>query len=186
MDRVPFLFPIGTPLLRRLENKNLPVTISNVHMYFVEISFFLFLLLTVAQPLLFHPQVATADENPLTWGSGRIPSALARELLDSAREPEFFDWLRSIRRRIHENPELSFEEFDTSQLIRTELDALGIEYVWPVAKTGIVATVGSGSQPWFALRADMDALPIQVYLLPISNKIVHLCSYVSIFLSSVG
>lgn len=87
---------------------------------------------------------------------------LTKELLDSARDPEFFDWLKSVRRRIHEHPELAFEEVETSRFIRSELDFMGIEYTWPVAKTGIVASIGSGLQPWFGLRADMDALPIQV------------------------
>ncbi|KAF5750555.1 IAA-amino acid hydrolase [Tripterygium wilfordii] len=86
---------------------------------------------------------------------------LTQELLNSAKEPEFFDWLIRVRRRIHEYPELAFDEHLTSQLIRSELDSIGIPYKWPFAKTGIVASIGSGEKPWFGLRADMDALPIQ-------------------------
>lgn len=93
---------------------------------------------------------------------GSETELLTRELMESARQPEFLDWLTRTRRRIHEYPELSFQEYQTSQFIRNELDSLGIKYLWPVAKTGVVGTIGSGAQPWFGLRADMDALPMQV------------------------
>jgi len=69
-------------------------------------------------------------------------------------------WTTDIRRTLHENPELMYEEHETSKLIRSTLDQLGIPYQFPVAATGVIATIGSGIEPCIALRADMDALPI--------------------------
>lgn len=81
-----------------------------------------------------------------------------------ANEVEMVEWMRKIRRELHQNPELAYEEFETIAVVRRELDRLGVGYKWPVAKTGLVAKIGSGFRPFLALRADMDALPIQVRL----------------------
>ena len=70
------------------------------------------------------------------------------------------EWIIDIRRELHKHPELMYEEVKTSALIRRELDELGIAYLSPIAKTGVLASIGNGKGPCVALRADMDALPI--------------------------
>ena len=70
------------------------------------------------------------------------------------------DWIIDIRRELHKHPELMYEEIKTSALVRRELDKLGISYQSPIAKTGVLASIGNGNGPCVALRADMDALPI--------------------------
>ena len=75
---------------------------------------------------------------------------------------EFFPDIQAIRHYIHSNPELSFQEFKTSEFIAKNLQSWGIEHQTGIAGTGIVALV-KGRNPekrCIALRADMDALPI--------------------------
>ncbi|KAL6492889.1 IAA-amino acid hydrolase ILR1-like 6 [Orobanche gracilis] len=88
-------------------------------------------------------------------------SACSEEVLEIAKRPENAKWIESVRRKIHENPELAFEEHETSTLIRRELDELEVKYRFPLAKTGIRAMIGTGKPPFVAVRADMDALPVQ-------------------------
>ncbi|PON64215.1 Peptidase M [Trema orientale] len=86
---------------------------------------------------------------------------LGSNFLDEANTSEVFDWMVEIRRKIHEYPELAYEEVETSTLIREKLDELDIPYTYPIATTGLIGKVGTGNAPFVALRADMDALPIQ-------------------------
>jgi len=80
------------------------------------------------------------------------------ELLEAAKSAQ--DWMVAIRRELHQHPELGYDLHETSRLVRNKLEELGIPYRFPVAETGIVATLGTGESPCVALRADMDALPI--------------------------
>jgi amidohydrolase len=70
--------------------------------------------------------------------------------------------LVDLRREIHMNPELGNRETRTGALIAARLRALGLDVRYPVARTGVVAVL-TGGRPGrtAALRADIDALPIQ-------------------------
>jgi amidohydrolase len=71
------------------------------------------------------------------------------------------DELVRLRRDIHRHPELGFQEFRTAALVADTLQEIGIEVQTGVGKTGVVGRIGSGDGPTIAIRADMDALPIQ-------------------------
>jgi len=89
---------------------------------------------------------------------------MSHTMLTQIREKaeKYFPEIQEIRHHIHANPELSFQEFKTSAFIASKLDAIGIKYT-NIAGTGLVALI-EGKNPGkrcVALRADMDALPIQ-------------------------
>lgn len=70
--------------------------------------------------------------------------------------------LVELRRRLHQHPELSFREQLTAELVSQKLQEWGIEHQTGIAKTGIAAIINSNQPgPVLAIRADMDALPIQ-------------------------
>jgi len=77
------------------------------------------------------------------------------------RAGELLPELIRVRRHIHENPELSFQEFETAAFVESELQALGLK-TQRLANTGVVAIieVKNPSKKVVGLRADMDALPI--------------------------
>lgn len=74
---------------------------------------------------------------------------------------KYCDRVYEIRHQLHMNPELGFEEYETSKLVVEELEKMGIPYRKGLAKTGVVAVIEGGKPgKTVALRADMDALSI--------------------------
>ena len=68
--------------------------------------------------------------------------------------------LTSWRRQIHRHPELGFQETGTAAFVTSVLEPLGYRLRAGVGRTGLVAELGQG-HPVIAIRADMDALPLQ-------------------------
>lgn len=93
-----------------------------------------------------------------------------------------YEEIVSIRRHLHENPELSFQEVQTPQFIAAYHEELGHEVRKNVGGNGVVAVLkGVLPGPTVALRADFDALPIQEETdLPFKSKndgVMHACGH---------
>jgi amidohydrolase len=70
--------------------------------------------------------------------------------------------LIEVRRDIHAHPELGFEEVRTAGVVSRELTRLGITHQTAIGRTGVVGVIKGGRPgPVLAIRADMDALPIE-------------------------
>jgi len=105
-------------------------------------------------------------------------------LLDAikSKAKEYAGDFISIRRHLHENPELSYQEFKTSEYIQDKLKELKIPFT-VMAKTGVVGLL-EGKKPdarTIALRADMDALPIteenKIEYKSKNNGVMHACGH---------
>ena len=88
----------------------------------------------------------------------------------------------SIRRHLHANPELSYQEFETSKYVQSQLKAIGIPFT-VIATTGVLGII-EGKNPSkriIALRADMDALPIieenKVDYISTKEGVMHACGH---------
>lgn len=95
---------------------------------------------------------------------------------------DLFEWMRDIRRSIHQWPELGYKEDKTSELISTSLKKLGIKYQTGIARTGVIGRmIIDEKAPTIALRADMDALPItEDSDLPFASQnpgVMHACGH---------
>ncbi|MEN8134249.1 MAG: M20 family metallopeptidase [Thermodesulfobacteriota bacterium] len=105
-----------------------------------------------------------------------------------AADDELIGWMRDIRRTIHRHPELSSHEHKTRSFVSEKLLEIGISQQTELGHTGLVATVDPGVElpggqptPCVALRADMDALPIEEKTdLPFSSTaegVMHACGH---------
>ncbi|WP_432707090.1 M20 family metallopeptidase [Gottfriedia acidiceleris] len=98
-------------------------------------------------------------------------------LLDS-----YYPEMVSTRRYLHENPELSFKEYETAKFIQNFYQQLNIPFKSNIGGNGVVATIhGRNPGKTIALRADFDALPIQDEKnVPYSSKVpgvMHACGH---------
>jgi amidohydrolase len=90
-------------------------------------------------------------------------------------------YLSELYQHFHEQPELSFEEEETSKRVAEELRLAGYEVTEQIGGYGVVGVLENGSGPIILIRADMDALPItEATGLPYASKkegIMHACGH---------
>lgn len=88
------------------------------------------------------------------------PAAFAADPLPASIAADY-PYLRSLFEDLHANPELSMQEFRTSDRLAKELEKLGYTVTRGIGKTGLVGMLKNGAGPTLLIRADMDGLPVQ-------------------------
>lgn len=115
-------------------------------------------------------------------------SAFATPLQDTIKTD--YPYLDSLFKHLHANPELSLQEFKTSDRLAAELTALGYDVTRNIGKTGLVGLLKNGDGPTLLIRADMDGLPVlektgldyaskatQVNLEEMDMPVMHACGH---------
>ena len=91
------------------------------------------------------------------------------------------DDIIAARRDIHQHPELGFDVHRTAGIAAEKLTGLGMDVRTAIGKTGVVGDLICGDGPTIALRADMDALPIQetgeIDYISQNDGVMHACGH---------
>ncbi len=118
-----------------------------------------------------------------------MEASLIKTLVDENMQQMIAD-----RRYLHQNPELSFEEYETTAFLCRKLTEAGIEDLKRPTKTGVVATIhGAHPGKTVAIRADIDALPIEenneLEFCSANKGVMHACGHdghAAMLLTAVG
>ncbi len=98
-----------------------------------------------------------------------------------SRARELAPQITEIRRDLHAHPELSFQETRTAGVVAERLREFGYQVKTEVGVTGCVGELANGGEKTIALRADMDALPIQeandVSYRSKNDGVMHACGH---------
>ncbi|MCH9694217.1 MAG: amidohydrolase [Gammaproteobacteria bacterium] len=90
---------------------------------------------------------------------GLSATALAESLNEAIAAD--YPYLDSLFKHLHQNPELSMQEFKTSDRMAEEMTGLGFDVTRNIGNTGLVGVMKNGDGPTLMIRADMDGLPVQ-------------------------
>lgn len=105
------------------------------------------------------PRASRVQSLPSQIRPEPISMTTPAQLLDRARA--LAPTLVATRRDLHRHPELGFQEFRTAEIVAKRLGSLGLDVRTGVGRTGVVADIVGRPGPTVAVRADMDALPIE-------------------------
>jgi hippurate hydrolase len=89
------------------------------------------------------------------WLAGPASAASLQAAIDAD-----YPYLDALFKQFHAQPELSMQEFETSDRLAAELENAGFSITRNIGKTGLVGTMHNGDGPVLLIRADMDGLPV--------------------------